>query len=200
VSFVSQPQPPHAAPAYPAQPPYPVQPPAYPAAAYPAPAYADPAAGYPAQQFDPAQAYLGHPAVQSAQLAVVACRMCGSVPAVPVKFRGHQGFVVIMRFLSMDGPFCRDCGLATFRRMTSRTLAQGWYGYLSFLITPITVLINLARRGRVASLPAPHPNPYAPSRPPMDPGPPLLARPLTWVGLVIMFLLLLFLILVVSTS
>jgi hypothetical protein len=134
---------------------------------------------------DPAHAYLGHPAVQYAQLAVTACRLCGSVPAVDVKFRGHQGFVVLMRFLSLDGPFCRDCGLATFRRMTSRTLIQGWYGYASLLITPITVALNLVRRGRVASLTAPHPNPYAPSRPPMDAGPRLLARPMTWAGLAV---------------
>jgi hypothetical protein len=115
----------------------------------------------------------------------LACRFCGSVPAADVKFRGHQGFVILMRFLSMDGPFCRDCGLAVFRRMTSRTLVQGWYGYASLIITPITVLINVARRGRVATLPPPYPNPYAPSRPPLDAGPRLLARPMTWFGLVI---------------
>ena len=141
---------------------------------------------YPAYQtppVDPALAYLGHPAVQYARLAVTACRICGSVPAAEVKFRGHQGFVVLMRFLSLDGPFCRDCGLATFRSMTARTLVQGWYGYGSFLITPVTVLVNLVRRGTVASLAAPHPNPYAPSRPPLDAGPGLLERPMTWVGL-----------------
>ena len=132
---------------------------------------------------DPAQAYLGHPAVQYARLAVVACRLCGSVPAVDVTFRGHQGLVLIMRFLSVPGPFCRDCGLATFRRMTSRTLAQGWYGYASLLITPVTVLINLVRRRRVASLAPPRANPYAPSRTPTNPGPRLLERPLTWAGL-----------------
>jgi hypothetical protein len=119
------------------------------------------------------------------QFAVVSCRMCGSVPAAPVKFRGHQGYLVVMRFLSSEGPFCRDCGLATFRAMTSRTLVQGWYGYASMLITPITVLINLVLRGKVASLAAPQPNPFGPSRPPMDPGPRLLQRPLTLVGLAI---------------
>ncbi|MFI7599933.1 hypothetical protein [Actinoplanes sp. NPDC049681] len=100
-------------------------------------------------------------------------------------FRGHQGFVIVMRFLSMPGPFCRDCGLATFRSMTSRTLVQGWYGWASFLITPITVLLNLVRRGKVAGLSAPQPNPFGPSRPPMDPGPRLLQRPMTIIGLAI---------------
>jgi hypothetical protein len=114
-----------------------------------------------------------------------ACRMCGSVPAAKVKFRGHQGFVIVMRFLSVDGPFCRDCGLATFRSMTSKSLVQGWYGYASFIITPIIVLVNLSRHGTVAALPAPQPNPYGPSRHPMDPGPRLLERPMTWIGLCI---------------
>jgi hypothetical protein len=154
----------------------------------------------PPQQYPhPAQAYLGHPAVQYAQLAVTACRLCGSVPATDVTFRGHQGFVVMMRFLSLRGPFCRDCGLATFRRMTSRTLVQGWYGYASFLITPITVVLNLVRRGRVAALPAPHPNPYAPSRPPTDAGPRLLERPMTWAGLSIPIAALVLPILAVAT-
>src|SRR5690349_4351746 len=111
--------------------------------------------------------------------------MCGSVPAAPVTFRGHQGFVVVMRFLSQEGPFCRDCGMATFREMTSRTLVQGWYGWASFIITPITVLVNLVKRGKVAGLSEPQPNPYGPSRRPMAPGPRLLQRPMTIVGLAV---------------
>jgi hypothetical protein len=154
-----------------------------------------------------AQAYAApQPQVQAApqgqfgQLAVTACRLCGSVPAAPAKFRGHQGFIVMMRFLSLDGPFCRDCGLATFRTMTSRTLVQGWYGYASFIITPITVLMNLVRRGKVASLPAPQPNPYGPSRPPMEPGPRLLQRPMTIIGLGIPFALIILLVTLISLS
>jgi hypothetical protein len=140
------------------------------------------------------------PQGQFGQLAVTACRLCGSVPAAPAKFRGHQGFIVMMRFLSLDGPFCRDCGLATFRTMTSRTLVQGWYGYASFIITPITVLMNIVRRGKVASLPAPQPNPYGPSRPPMEPGPRLLQRPMTIIGLGIPFALIILLVTLISLS
>ena len=75
--------------------------------------------------------------VTEAPPSITACRFCGCVPAVETTFRGHQGFLVVMRFLSVPGPFCRDCGLATFRTMTSRTLVQGWYGYGSLIITPI---------------------------------------------------------------
>jgi hypothetical protein len=173
-----------------APPPPPAQ--AYPAQAYPAQAQAYPAAAYAPVQPQAAPAY--------GQLAVTSCRLCGSVPAAPAKFRGHQGFVVMMRFLSLDGPFCRDCGLATFRRMTSRTLVQGWYGYASFVITPITVLMNVVRRGKVANLPAPQPNPWGPSRPPMDPGPRLLARPMTIIGLGVPVALIIGLILLITLS
>ncbi|GAA2600870.1 hypothetical protein GCM10010435_95290 [Winogradskya consettensis] len=132
--------------------------------------------------------------VPNGHFAVTACRMCGSVPAAPVTFRGHQGFIIFMRFLSAEGPFCRDCGLATFRSMTSRTLVQGWYGWASFIITPITVLINLVKRGKVANLGVPQPNPFGPSRPPMNPGKRLLLRPMTIIGLAIPVALLVFLI------
>jgi len=92
----------------------------------------------------------------------------------------------LMRFLSAPGPFCRDCGLAAFRTMTARTLVQGWYGYISFVVAPFTVLLNLYRRGKVANLPRPTPTPFGHGRP-MDPGPRLLARPMTLVGLLIPF-------------
>jgi hypothetical protein len=113
----------------------------------------------------------------------VGCRYCGGVPAAQVTFRGHQGIVLLMRFLSAPGPFCRDCGLATFRRMTERTLVQGWWGLASFFITPITVLINMVKRGRVARLAQPA---YSSGTgTPMSPGRPLFARPMAIVGIVI---------------
>jgi hypothetical protein len=182
-------------------------PPVHPGAAYPGPAaFAPPPQPYPAQpaypnqQHFPQQQPFPAPQGQPAQLAVSACRFCGCVPAAPAKFRGHQGFVVVMRFLSLDGPFCRDCGLSTFRSMTSKTLVQGWYGYASFIITPITVLMNIARRGKVAHLSAPQPNPWGPSRRPMDPGPHLLARPMTLIGLGIPVALLILFIVAITLS
>ena len=142
-------------------------------------------AGYAGQPAYAAQSPAQQQAAQPGGLVLTACRLCGSVPAAPVKFRGHQGMIVIMRFLSTEGPFCRTCGLGVFRHMTSRTLVQGWYGYGSFIITPITVLVNLLRRAKVAELAPPQPNPYGPSRPPMDPGPRLLHRPMSWAGIAI---------------
>ncbi|MFD9410551.1 hypothetical protein ACFWBN_26530 [Streptomyces sp. NPDC059989] len=100
------------------------------------------------------------------------CRLCGAWPAAPATVRGHQGMIVLMRFLSLRGPFCRDCGLSTYRRMSSDTLWQGWWGPLSLFITPVTLLVNLGPRAAFRRL-AP---PVGGFRPPLDPGKPLWRR------------------------
>jgi hypothetical protein len=161
----------------------------------PTPGQYAPAQHAPAQ-YGPAPVQYGRPAPPPE----IQCRLCGNVPAAKATFRAHRGMVVIMQFRHLQGPFCRDCGLATFRKMTADTLIQGWYGYLSFVITPITVLINLARRGTVANLPAPRPPAYGPSRRPLDPGDPLLARPAALIGLAIPVVLLMALVFLVVAA
>jgi len=106
-----------------------------------------------------------------------------------------------MSFLHMKGPFCRDCGLAMFRQMTSNTLAFGWWGWLSFFITPVVVLINLVRRGKVASLAAPQRVPgIVPQIPaPLNPGKPVLGRVRSWVGVAIVLAILIGFIAVVTS-
>jgi hypothetical protein len=138
-----------------------------------------------------------------AEPAELACGICGCVPAAKVTFRQHRGLLVIMQFIRSEGPFCRDCGLAAFRDTSSKTLWQGWWGYASMVITPITVLINLARRGKVANLAQPRPpadgRPY---RRPLDPGPALFARPGAILGAFIPVLIVLVVValIVVSSS
>ncbi|MFE6857256.1 hypothetical protein [Nocardia sp. NPDC057668] len=105
----------------------------------------------------------------------VYCRYCGATPAVHVDLRGHRAFIIFMQFLRSPGPFCRDCGLATSRRLTEQSLILGWWGIMSLFINPITMLINVAAHKRVAELPPPIPG--SPRRP-MDPGKPLMRRPL----------------------
>jgi len=102
-----------------------------------------------------------------------ACRICGAQPVSATAVRGHQGLLVIMRFLKSEGPFCRSCGIATYREMTADTLLLGWWGPLSFFITPITLLMNLGARAAFRKLP----QPYGGWRPPLDPGKPVPLRP-----------------------
>jgi hypothetical protein len=171
------PQPGHSQPGY-AQPGYPAAQPGYPA----------PVSGHPGAQPGfpppPAPVYPSQaPAGYAGAAGEPACRLCGCVPAAQVTFRQHRGMLVIMQFIHSKGPFCRDCGLAVFRTMTAKTLIQGWWGYASSVITPVTVLINAFRRGKVASLPAPRPpQDGRPYRRPLDPGPALFARPSALIG------------------
>ncbi|MFI6144298.1 hypothetical protein [Streptomyces sp. NPDC051109] len=101
------------------------------------------------------------------------CRVCGAQPAVRATVRGHQGMLVLMRFLRQEGPFCRDCGLATYRGMSADTLWQGWWGPLSVFITPVTLLMNVGARARFLRL-APPAGAIVRS---LDPGRPLWRRP-----------------------
>jgi hypothetical protein len=113
-----------------------------------------------------------HP-VATPEQGAYGCRICGALPVADTKVRGHQGMVLLMRFLSRQGPFCRDCGLATVREMTASTLWQGWWGPLSLFITPITVLSNLGPWSAVRRLGPP----TGGVLPPLNPGRPLWLRP-----------------------
>ena len=77
-----------------------------------------------------------------------------------------------MRFLKQQGVFCRTCGIAVHREMTSKTLWQGWWGIASLVIAPATLLLNLVQRVRFGRM-AP---PTGGWRPPFDPGKPVVRR------------------------
>ncbi|MFJ4204800.1 hypothetical protein ACIP2Y_34945 [Streptomyces sviceus] len=79
-----------------------------------------------------------------------------------------------MRFLKREGVFCRTCALASFRDMQADTMVLGWWGPLSVLITPFTLLTNLSALSGIRRIP----EPVAPGfRPPLDPGKPVFKRP-----------------------
>ena len=114
-------------------------------------------------------------AAAAAQPAVVRCRFCGSIPAVAMTVFEHNGYVILMQFKQLQGPFCRNCGLNAWRRMTNSTLLRGWLGVFSFFIAPVTALINVINLPKLNSLPPPQPGTAV--RQPADPGAGLLARP-----------------------
>jgi hypothetical protein len=105
------------------------------------------------------------------------CRICGSGPAAPATFRAVVGAVFMHTIWTTHGPFCRDCGLHTFRRQTAKSLTGGWCSVGAIILTPIFVLMNVSARGKVADLPAPQPRPDGHGQAPLDPGPPVLNRP-----------------------
>ncbi|GAA3540577.1 LppU/SCO3897 family protein [Kribbella ginsengisoli] len=87
----------------------------------------------------------------------------------------------MMRFLKLQGPFCKTCGTAATRDMTAKSMWQGWWGVGSMIINPITMLMNLGTSSKFKNLPEPAPG--APGRP-MEPGKPLFQRPAV-IGLLI---------------
>ncbi|MFF8291151.1 hypothetical protein ACF068_18260 [Streptomyces sp. NPDC016309] len=111
-----------------------------------------------------------------------ACRFCGGHPTVDTSVRAHQGILVIMRFQKVDGPFCRGCGTAVVRAVTTQTLWQGWWSPFSLVFfTPFTLLWNLVAHLRLARLAPAAP---APGRAAPDQGQPVYRRPLAYVALV----------------
>ncbi|WP_405519360.1 hypothetical protein [Streptomyces canus] len=91
-----------------------------------------------------------------------------------------------MRFLKREGMFCRTCALASFRDMQAETMVLGWWGPLSLLITPFTLLTNLGALSGIRRIP----EPVGPGfRPPLDPGKPVFKRPAGILALIPMGLL-----------
>jgi hypothetical protein len=124
------------------------------------------------------------------------CRFCGAVPAVEATVRGHMGLLILMRFIKLEGPFCKTCGVAATRSMTAKSLWQGWWGFASMIINPITMLVNLGTYSKFKHLPEPAPG--APGRP-MATGKPLFKRP-EIIGLLIPIALLAAIVTAIVTS
>lgn len=102
-----------------------------------------------------------------------ACEICGAIPATHVVVRGHKGLLITLRFLTEEGTWCRTCGTAVQRRLSSATLWQGWWGLLSVFATPVTLVLNLRARSALRALP----QPIGQLRPALDPGRRVLLRP-----------------------
>ncbi|MBB5911204.1 hypothetical protein BJY24_000071 [Nocardia transvalensis] len=102
------------------------------------------------------------------------CVHCGGTPAAPVTIRGHRGRLLWMTFLHRTGPFCRNCGLAVYRRMTLENVWLGWWGPFSMFINAATMLFNVLTYREIARLAPPIPG--MPGQP-LDPGKPLFRRP-----------------------
>ncbi|MFG3697902.1 hypothetical protein ACGF5C_08265 [Micromonospora sp. NPDC047620] len=118
--------------------------------------------------------HVPHAAQQPARPgAALACRFCGSVPAVKATLHGHQGFLIFMRVLTQHGPYCKSCGIAACREMSAKTIWQGWWSFLSVFIAPAVLLGNLVTRVRLSRLGEPIPG--APGIPAV-PGKPVFKR------------------------
>ena len=60
------------------------------------------------------------------------CESCGRQPVLRVTVRRHVGLFFLQRFVTVKVVACRACGRKLVRNFTLRTLAQGWWGAISF--------------------------------------------------------------------
>lgn len=74
------------------------------------------------------------------------CQCCGvEAEAKHVAFYQNIG-ALVMRFpSSIEGRLCKSCIHKHFWRMTTTTLVLGWWGVISFIVTPFFLLNNIGR-------------------------------------------------------
>ena len=106
-----------------------------------------------------------------------ACIRCGAVPTADVSFTHVRAMLVVHRTTRVVGPMCRDCGVATGRLLTDRTLVTGWWGFPSLLANLFAVAGNILSTRRVTRLAPPRQRPGASLAPePLDRGRGLVRR------------------------
>jgi len=83
------------------------------------------------------------------------CEFCGAIaPAAHVQFRQNTGMLFMRRVRVWSGRACRPCAAKVFARTTLHNLTLGWWGTISFVITPIFVVSNFYYWTRTWSLPS----------------------------------------------
>lgn len=74
------------------------------------------------------------------------CESCG-LPAETkyVQFYENVGAIFFRYHRSIDGNFCKPCIEYYFFSLTGKTMLLGWWGIISFIITPFILINNLFR-------------------------------------------------------
>jgi hypothetical protein len=94
------------------------------------------------------------------------CRHCGvSAPTKYVEFRRNIGMLVVRRSESIKGTLCKRCINQFFWSYTAVTLIAGWWGVVSFFVTPVFIVLNIVTVLGTIRLPPPsRPAPPGPER------------------------------------
>jgi len=74
------------------------------------------------------------------------CQLCGSLaPTKNVEFYQNIGMVLARQYSSVKGRFCKKCIDKEFKKRTLTTFLLGWWGTISFIITPFYLINNIVR-------------------------------------------------------
>lgn len=72
------------------------------------------------------------------------CQHCGQIkPLKKVHFYKNIGMLLARRNQEIQGYFCKSCINKLFREYFLTDLFLGWWGTISFIITPFYLLFNL---------------------------------------------------------
>ncbi len=72
------------------------------------------------------------------------CQNCGIPSATKyIKFYENVGMLILRKHRSVEGYFCKKCIDYYFWNFTGKTMLLGWWGVISFIITPFILLNNL---------------------------------------------------------
>ena len=84
------------------------------------------------------------------------CALCKiDAPTKMVSFHQNIGMLVTRQERELKGELCRRCSKSTFLSYTLTTLFLGWWGIISFCVTPFMILGNIFSYVRCLSLPEP---------------------------------------------
>lgn len=74
----------------------------------------------------------------------MSCQFCGrDVPTKYATLHYNIGMIVMRRSATLQGAFCQDCLTRHFWKYTLITLVFGWWGVISFFMTPVILVNNL---------------------------------------------------------
>ena len=91
------------------------------------------------------------------------CQTCGiEAPTRSVQFHAHTGMLIMMRHSQIGGKQCKNCINKHFTQYTGWTALAGWWGMVSFFITPCVLVWNTGLWLSTLGLQAPPPG----ARPP----------------------------------
>lgn len=84
------------------------------------------------------------------------CQVCGlEAPTARANFHQNIGMFFARSYSHATGDLCRTCIRKYFKSYTLTTLFLGWWGLISFFITPIFLVGNIFSYLRTLSLPDP---------------------------------------------
>ena len=82
------------------------------------------------------------------------CQACGvEAPTKYVSFHQNIGALVVRFSKSVEGRLCKRCIHQHFWSLTGTTFFLGWWGMISFLVTPFFLLNNVIRYTTCLGLP-----------------------------------------------